>query len=144
MTALEQAVWAVAYVVRGSTLSIENADAAVASLRAGLEQEHQAELLADAKAMHQTRVVTSERHGGEIHTVRCSCGYEPSPCTKDADELMALHMAYVRALHSEDVKTVSAPADVSTSTEHEYLASYSGGREVGCHLCRRPRSAHKE
>jgi hypothetical protein len=35
----------------------------------------------------------------------------------------------------------AAPAD-SASLEHEYLASYSGGREVGCHICRKPRSAH--
>lgn len=27
-------------------------------------------------------------------------------------------------------------------TEHDYLASYSSGREVGCHLCRKPRREH--
>lgn len=38
----------------------------------------------------------------------------------------------------DDVAPPAAP------TDHAYLASYSGGREVGCHLCRKPRSAHKE
>jgi len=41
---------------------------------------------------------------------------------------------------SHDVP-VPVPADAAR-TDHDYLASYSGGREVGCHLCRKPRSEH--
>jgi len=38
----------------------------------------------------------------------------------------------------------SAAPEIAAPNDHAYLSSYSGGREVGCHLCRRPRSAHKE
>ncbi len=37
----------------------------------------------------------------------------------------------------------AAPLASAALITHEYLASYSGGREVGCHLCRKPRSEHK-
>lgn len=40
------------------------------------------------------------------------------------------------------VLSEAEPAPEPPSTEHEYLASYSSGREVGCHICRKPRSAH--
>ncbi len=105
LTPLEQAVWAVAYVLRGATLSIENADAAVESLRAGLAQERQAEQLTEAKAMHWTNIVTSKRSGVELRTVRCSCGYEPPRVEGyDADEMMALHLAMMKAQGPEDIK----------------------------------------
>lgn len=48
------------------------------------------------------------------------------------------------SLHKIGKVLSEAEPDVEpTNTEHEYLASYSGGREVGCHLCRKPRSEHK-
>lgn len=56
-------------------------------------------------------------------------------------ESRAYSIKKIGAVLSEAEDHDAAPAD-SASLEHEYLASYSGGREVGCHICRKPRSAH--
>lgn len=103
MTPLEMAVWAAAYAHGGPTFPLEHADTAVELLRERLAKERQAELLADAKALHHI-IMPMQRTPPYTQTVRCSCGYVPSPGTKDADELMALHMAYVCALSVEDIK----------------------------------------
>lgn len=208
LTPLEIAVWAAVF---AREYSFATADKVVEEYRNKREYERQAELLADAKAIHQTRVVTSKRSGVELQTVRCSCGYEPPPTEGyDADEMMALHLAMVRAQGPGDVAQAppTAPNEdriklwahivsehanmlspemplddlieihdhehdgpgtirnhpresreytlkklgnvlresdaepVNVNASHEYLASYSGGREVGCHICRQPRSAH--
>lgn len=102
LTPLEMAVWAAVF---AREYSCKTADQVVEMLRDKLKHEREAELLADAKGMHQTRIVTSKRSGVELQTVRCSCGYEPPPTEGyDADEMMALHLAMVKAQGPEDIK----------------------------------------
>lgn len=102
LTPLEMAVWAAVF---ARELSFKTADETVDVLRQKLATERAQEQLADAKAIHQTRVVTSKRSGVELQTVRCSCGYEPPPTEGyDAEELMALHLGMVRAQEPEDIK----------------------------------------
>jgi hypothetical protein len=97
MTPLEIALWATVYAKSGPTYPIELADTAVEELRERLEKSRRAELLAEAKTVHQTRVVMSKRHGAELQTVRCSCGYDPQLDDDDVEEMMSLHLAMVKA-----------------------------------------------
>lgn len=95
LTPLEMTVWAAAF---AREYSLATADKVVEELRNKLKYEREAELQADAKSLH-TVVAVQSTAVASFNTLRCSCGYRPHGREQhDVEELMAIHLAHVRAL----------------------------------------------